>query len=741
MGSQRPLSFALLAFLTLLSSQEMLSGLEASNKESTRVYIVYLGEKKHEDPDLVTASHHEMLASLLGSKEEALQSIVYSYRHGFSGFAAMLTESQAKNIAELPEVVSVMPNRVHRIQTTRSWDYLGLHYYQPTGLLPKAKYGDGVIIGVIDSGIWPESRSFSDHGYGPIPSRWKGKCAVEPTFGANNCSRKIIGARYYARGVKAEDLVGEYMSPRDFNTHGTHTASTAAGVPVDSVSFHGLGAGMVRGGAPRARLAIYKACWGQAGQCSDSTVLKAFDDAIHDGVDVISLSLHGDGYPAGSLPAVMKGITVAFIAGNQGPVPQTVNNDVPWVITVAASSIDRSFPTVITLGNNQKLVGQGAFYKPDKDHQFKELVYGESCDEESLNGTHVDGKFVLCFDPQNVPSTIPREVISTAIETVLNAQGKGVIFAHYTSFLMDYLLSYQGLPCIAVDLAIGQQIKDYMDSVRKPMVKVEPTRSVVGQVQSPNVASFSSRGPSISYPELIKPDIAAPGTNILAAVGDSYGFDTGTSMACPHVAGIAALLKSSHPDWSPAAIKSAIITTASVTDGYGQPIVAEGVPRKLADPFDYGGGQINPNKAMDPGLVYDINPKEYLEFFNCRFGLHGGCNTKQRPLYHLNLPSIAIPNLRKTVMVQRTVTNVGKVDAVYKAALEIPPGIKMVVEPSVLVFNARSKVRTFTVTFTPTHKKQGVYGFGSLTWHDGSHSVRSPIAVRTTIQDFYADTF
>lgn len=179
---------------------------------------------------------------------------------------------------------------------------------------------------------------------------------VKPTFGANNCSRKIIGARYYAGGVSEENLQGEYMSPRDFNTHGTHTASTAAGVPVDNVSFQGLGAGMVRGGAPRARLAIYKACWGEVGECYDSTVLKAFDDAIRDGVDIISLSIHGDGFPAGSLPAVLNGITVAFLAGNQGPVPQTVNNDVPWVITVAASSIDRSFPTVITLGNNQKLV-------------------------------------------------------------------------------------------------------------------------------------------------------------------------------------------------------------------------------------------------------------------------------------------------------------------------------------------------------------------------------------------------
>lgn len=732
MDSQPLHSLALLAILSLLCIQKTEFRVEASKKETSKLYIVHLGEKEHEDPDLVTASHHDMLASLLGSKEEALKSIVYSYRHGFSGFAAWLTESQAKNIAELPEVVSVKPNRVHRLQTTRSWDYLGLKYYPPRGLISKANYGDGMIIGVVDSGIWPESRSFNDHGYGPIPSRWKGKCVVEPTFGANNCSRKIIGARYYAGGVEAENLKGEYMSPRDFNAHGTHTASTAAGVPVENVSFHGLGAGMVRGGAPRARIAIYKACWGSAGNCYEATVLKAFDDAIHDGVDVISLSLSGDGDPAGSLPAVMKGITVVFIAGNDGPVPQTLSNDVPWVITVAASSIDRSFPTVITLGNNQKLVGQAAFYDPDKDEQFKQLVDGNSCDDETLNGTNVVGKFVLCSNPSNA-----------ALETVLRAGGKGVIFAHYTSFITGNLFRYfEGRPCIGVDLAVGAQIVSYLKSVRKPMMKVEPTRSVVGQVQSPSVADFSSRGPSVRYPALLKPDVAAPGTNILAALKDSYGFETGTSMSCPHVAGVAALLKSAHPDWSPAAIKSAIVTTASVADRYGQPIMAEGVPRKLADPFDYGGGNINPNKAVDPGLLYDINPKEYLKYFRCTFGLDGGCDANKKPLYHLNLPSIAIPDLRTTVAVQRTVTNVGKVAATYKAALEIPPGFQMVVAPSTLVFNPRSKIQTFNVTFVPTHRAQGFYSFGSLTWHDGgTHSVRIPIAVRTTIQDFYADTF
>ncbi|CAL9111811.1 unnamed protein product, partial [Musa textilis] len=164
-----------------------------------------MGERQHEDPDLVTASHHDMMSSVLGFKEEAVSSIVYSYKHGFSGFAAMLTESQADQIAELPEVISVNPSRSVPLHTTRSWDYLGLGYEQPqpTRLLRRGNFGDGIIIGVVDSGkrIWSESRSFDDHGYGPVPSRWKGKCEVGQNFTVNHCNRKIIGARWYARGV------------------------------------------------------------------------------------------------------------------------------------------------------------------------------------------------------------------------------------------------------------------------------------------------------------------------------------------------------------------------------------------------------------------------------------------------------------------------------------------------------------------------------------------------------------
>ncbi|KAJ3679840.1 hypothetical protein LUZ60_016118 [Juncus effusus] len=276
---------------------------------------------------------------------------------------------------------------------------------------------------------------------------------------------------------------------------------------------------------------------------------------------------------------------------------------------------------------------------------------------------------------------------------------------------------------------------------------------VGSQVPAPRVAYFSSRGPSHMYPGVLKPDIAAPGVNILAAAAQSdvtakssgimYKFDSGTSMAYPHVSGIVALLKSLHPDWSPAAIKSALVTTASVVDGYGLPILAESTPRKIADPFDYGGGQVNPERAVDPGLVYDIQPYDYLNFFYCSNGLgeEDDCSTAMSTdLYGLNLPSISIHDLKTSITVSRTVTNVVPVKSVYKASFEAPPGVNMMVNPDTLEFDESANTHTFKITFTAIHSIQGDFTFGSLTWSDnGAHTVRIPVAVRIIIEDLYAD--
>ncbi|RVW89005.1 Subtilisin-like protease SBT3.6 [Vitis vinifera] len=380
--------FIFLASLILILNEKVSSVTPAQAK--SKIHIVYLGMRQHHDPELITNTHHEMLTTVLGSKEASVDSMLYSYRHGFSGFAAKLTEAQAQAVSELPGVVQVMPSRLHVLKTTRSWDYLGLSSHSSTNLLHETNMGDGIIIGLLDTGIWPESEVFSDKGMGPFPSRWKGGCSSGQRFNATeHCNRKLIGARYFLKGLEAE--IGEplntteyleYLSPRDAVGHGTHTSSIAGGSPVVNASYYGLGFGTVRGGAPGARLAMYKVCWYVG--CSDADILKAFDKAIHDGVDVLSVSLgfedgrfteiiKPDGILIGSFHAVAQGISVVCAAGNGGPSAQTVENTAPWILTVAASSIDRSFPTPITLGNNRTVMGQAMLI--GNHTGFASLVY------------------------------------------------------------------------------------------------------------------------------------------------------------------------------------------------------------------------------------------------------------------------------------------------------------------------------------------------------------------------------
>ncbi|KAL5551489.1 hypothetical protein UlMin_001665 [Ulmus minor] len=739
---------------------------------ASNVHIVYLGEKKHDDPDATKKSHYELLSHLLGSKEAAKRSIVYSYRHGFSGFAARLSEAEAQSIAEFPEVVEVIPNTFLKLQTTRSWDFIGVHQNSPQNVLTE-NLGKGTIIGVIDTGVWPESKSFNDEGMAPIPSHWRGICQKEEKFNITNCNKKLIGARWFRKGLIEETTKTEsteYASPRDAEGHGTHTASTAAGNFVNKASYRGLATGLARGGAPRAHLAIYKACWADTGACSSADMLKAFDKAIHDGVDILSVSI---GYAPplfsyndlrnaisiGSFHATAKGITVVVSAGNSGPISQTVENTAPWLITVAATTIDRAFPTAITLGNNQTFWGQ-SIDAGKNDHVFAGLTYSgrialdptdgsaKGCQPGSLNAKLAKGKIVVCF------STSYQQGILSASLAVLEAGGVGIIFAQFH----DDGLESCGIPCVKVDYEVATQIIAYIERARSPTAKLSSPNTVIGKRMSPSVASFSSRGPSSLTPEILKPDVAAPGVDILAAYPSAYSnsshgyaFLSGSSMACPHVAGIASLIKSVHKDWSPAAIRSALVTTASQIGTDGTYINAEGQNRKIADPFDIGGGQVNPNKAVDPGLIFNVTTVDYIHYI-CSLGYSTtsitrltktkiNCTQKSSPGMNLNLPSISIPNLKiaSTVTVKRTVTNVGHFSSEYKAIVEAPPGIQMTVEPQILSFNSTNQNLSFKVSFYSTHNVQGSYKFGSLTWTDGKHLVRSPVAVRVIRFESYAD--
>ncbi|XP_057972828.1 subtilisin-like protease SBT3.9 [Malania oleifera] len=741
--------------------------------QPSNVYIVYMGAVALDGPQLIEDSHYKVLIKLLGSKEEAMKSMLYSYKYGFSGFAAMLSESQANNISGFPEVLGVFSSRILSLHTTRSWDFLQGKPQVASGIFNKSHNGNGSIIGILDTGIWPESESFNDEDMGPVPSHWKGICQEGEKFNLSNCNRKIIGARWYIKGYEAQyENVnstgwGDLLSPRDLNGHGTHVASTAAGAFVQNASFLGLAQGLARGGAPSACLAIYKTCWSTDNHCAEADILAAFDDAIYDGVDVVSVSIGlvvpfrpyiVDAVSIGSFHAAARGISVVCAAGNDGPFAQTVQNTAPWLISVAACTIDRSFPTSIALGSNQTFVGQ-ALNTWENVNNFYPLRYGEglasigassddakSCQIGSLNATRTRGKVVLCFQTQSQSS------VGIAQLTVYRAGGVGLIFAQAPT--KEIALS-ERFPVVQVDYTIGTSLWLYVVLNRYPKVKISPTTTTIGKQIAPEVASYSSRGPSSLSPAVLKPDIAAPGVEILAAWSPSsfpytnFNVLSGTSMACPHISAVVALIKSIYPTWSPAAIKSALVTTASIKDVYGQHIIAEGLPSKRADPFDFGGGVVNPNKAIDPGLVFDMETSDYVNFL-CSMGYDESdiiqmtgmltqCNGTTNFLENLNLPSISVPELKTCLTISRTATNVGPANSWYISFIEAPPGISLIVEPPILLFNGALKKIKFKITLCSQLRVQGRYSFGYIYWTNPNHLVKMPTIVRPIIEEFYAD--
>ncbi|MBA0748866.1 hypothetical protein Gogos_002847, partial [Gossypium gossypioides] len=431
----------------------------------------------------------------------------------------------------------------------------------------------------------------------------------------------------------------EFRSPRDTDGHGTHTASIAAGRYVFPASTLGYAKGVAAGMAPKARLAAYKVCW-TAG-CFDSDILAAFDAAVADGVDVISLSVGGvvvpyhlDAIAIGAFNAADQGVFVSASAGNGGPGGLTVTNVAPWVATIGAGTIDRDFPADVKLGNGKVVPGVSVYNGPGlSPGRMYPLVYGGTgggdgyssslCLEGSLDPVFVKGKIVVC----------DRGINSRAAkgEVVKKAGGIGMILANGVFDGEGLVADCHVLPATAVGASNGDEIRGYIDSASKSKSPATATilfkGTRLGVRPAPVVASFSARGPNPETPEILKPDVIAPGLNILAAWPDKVGpsgvssdsrnteFNilSGTSMACPHVSGLAALLKAAHPEWSPAAIKSALMTSAYTVDNRGETMLDES-NGNTSTVLDFGSGHVHPTKAMDPGLVYDITTMDYIDF-------------------------------------------------------------------------------------------------------------------------------
>jgi hypothetical protein len=707
------------------------------------------------------------MAYLASKQNAALSSVgasrqLYSYGYVFNGFAAELTEAQAQKLAQTPGVLAVSRNELHKRETASTPGFLGLT--GPTGFWATKAKGENVVIGIVDSGIWPEHPSFSDRvgtngnaskdgklAYQQIPG-WNGKCQPGMAFAASDCNQKLIGARYYNEGYggNAGTLANfpyEFNSPRDADGHGSHTASTAGGNADVVATGPAAVFGSINGIAPRARIAAYKVCWGNGGEggCPSVDSVAAIDQAVADGVDVINFSISGTSTNFRSpveiafLFAADAGVFVAASAGNSGPASSTVAHPSPWITTVAAGTHNRDGQGSVTLGNgvtyngasvatalpSKPLIDSTAAGLPGADPTAVALCYAaaDNGGVPALDPAKVAGKIVVC----------QRGVTARVNKSLAVQQAGGVGMVLFNSPDSSLNADFHYVPTVHVSLASGLAIKTYAATAGATAAINQA--AIVLTAPAPFTASFSSRGPLLGASgNLLKPDLIAPGQDILAAVspvgygGRTFDLLSGTSMSSPHVAGLAALMKELKPTWSPMMIKSALMTTGSdVLDG--------GTPAPNTNPvliFRQGAGHVQPNTAAAPGLVFNSGFAEWLSFL-CGVQPGGGC-TGVTPMNasNLNVPSIAIGAMPGSQTVTRRVTNVSGTTATFTASHTGMAGMAVTVSPATLTLTPGASAN-FSVSFANVSAPLGAYVGGQLRWTDGTHTVRVPMVVRPVV--------
>jgi len=706
--------------------------------------------------------------------------VIHRYGITFNGYAAVMTANQARSLMTKAGVLSVSPSEIRKLDTTTTPAFLGIS--APGGIWSmldansKQVKGEDVIIGVIDGGVWPENPSFGDKAdalgapvayngvgtpvYGPAPAKWNGTCQVssvagDKSFSTAMCNNKLLGARYYADSFKASGAVMasfEWDSPRDGDGHGTHTSSTAGGNNNVQAKIDGAAVGAISGIAPRARLSVYKVCWNAtvttSTGCYTADTLKAIDDAVADGVDVINFSVSGtktnflDAVEISYLNAVTAGVFVASSAGNSGPGNEVAHIS-PWMMTVAASTHDRAAFADLNLGDGSRFTGVSVFSGnlPIAPMILSNTIPGSGqtvsnanlCILGSLDTTAAIGKIVVCDRGTNARVDKSAEVKRVG--------GVGMVLINPSP--NSQVADFHSVPTIHFDSNVRTAIRTYAASAGAIGSFSPP--AVPPAVVAPQMASFSSRGPNKANGNILKPDITGPGVDIIAAYSDrtlttaqhadvvagtlvpnpNANSISGTSMSSPHVAGAAALLKQLYPTWSPAAIKSAMMT--STTDVK----LPDGTPD--LDRWGYGAGHMNPNGSANPGLVYDASAADYGRFL-CGVNLAppaslGTCATLGSTLpSNLNLASITASDVTGSTTLTRTVKNVSGAAATFNASAVLP-GWTVLVTPSQLNL-AAGATGTFTVKLSNTAGTTGVWSFGSLSWNDGVRNVRSPLSAR-----------
>ena len=703
-------------------------------------------------------SRHDELMGEVGVKSK-----IYDYRYGLNGFAAVMTQEQVAALRSHPDVLRVWQDELRTIQTDTTPNYLGLS--GSGGVWGAQGKGEDVIVGVLDTGITPEHPSFSDQNdlsdpdgssgklnlaYGPAPAGWNGECQSGHNFSQDDCNNKLIGARYFHEGYgngKSGLSKDSSRSPRDTDGHGSHTASTAAG---NEGVFNTINGGLTSGIAPRARIAAYKVCWdpreGDSG-CASSDSAAAIDAAIADGVDVINFSIGGGSTSfsgpddIGFLFAADAGIWVATSNGNSGPDAQTTGTPagVPWITAVGATQDDQVFSSRLVVSGDLAdtyfaVEGAGGVsFTTDVSAAMVAASPHNGC--SALDNTDMSGKVALVIRGAcNFSDKYNNAADAGAVAIIVYNDGAAA--DRFDPFTMS--APGTTIPGAMIGHVDGAAINVALTSGGNVNGAIGPSTQVSGDNR---IADFSSRGPNGGALDIIKPDVAAPGVAIIAAGASANQHSapqfiriSGTSMASPHVAGLFALLKEAHPDWSPAAAKSAIMTSARQN-------LKKTTGDDAADPFDIGAGHIVPASAFEPGLIYDAGLIDYAAFScgnNFQIFSDASCNFVVNTLGYssdgseLNLASIAIAEFIGSQTISRTVTSVTAGTTTFTVDVDAPVGIDVVVSPDSLVLE-EGESATYTITFNANDDViGGDWSYGSLTWNNdaGVSPARSPIAIK-----------
>ncbi|KAF4368915.1 hypothetical protein F8388_021527 [Cannabis sativa] len=722
-------SLILFFFICLLSLSVISSSHSHPIDDAPETFIVHVS-KSHK-PSFFT-SHHHWYSSIIKSLPPSPHptKLLYSYEKSINGFSATLTAAQAAKLRDFAGVISVVPDQARQLHTTRTYRFLGLA--DGFGLWPNSDYAEDVFL---DTGIWPERPSFSDSGLSAVPSGWKGTCESGPDFPASSCNKKIIGAKAFYNGYLAK-LGGSIVGSKESKSPEIQKVMAPIRLPrLPELWFRTRVSSITLREKPEE--------WRPKPESPSTNLLElgmfrfgylsSHGPSDSDGVHIISLSVGANGHSppyyldsiaVGAFGASQHGVLVSCSAGNSGPNPSTATNIAPWILTVGASTIDREFPADVVLGDGRVLNGVSLYAgEPLAADAKLSLIYaGDAgnryCYSGSLIASKVAGKIVVCDRGGNA-----RVEKGSAVKL---AGGLALVLANTEDSGEELIADSHLIPATMVgqiNVMIQRLLFCFGDCNW-----VIPCCS--------KVAAFSSRGPSSLTPEILKPDVIAPGVNILAGWTGSVGptdldidprrvefnIISGTSMSCPHVSGLAALLRKAYPDWSPAAIKSALMTTAYNLDNSGETFddLASGENQHLSFMEQ---DMLIPTKLSIRRISIFVKTPTRADICETTFNKVGALSSPGG----LNYPSFSVvfDSHQGLVKYKRVVKNVGsEVDAVYQVTVSSPPGIEINVSPSKLVFSGVNQTQAYEVTFSTSVDYSKSAKFGSIEWTDGTHKTQ-----------------